>query len=1351
MQDIEFQRQPNTDNIFENNEQLTIVLRYDIGWESRYPGNQENQLTFEKVKDILQKSNTCYFQKNKVEEVKNRQTGKFEERTSHKIIVPYCDNRALIIIGSLSQRKVDEFENEFSYFMAKIKEAPFFKPPANNAIINSVSFKVLELKEQGDAKNNTSFKSLYQEIQKLEIPTIDINKEADKKIWGNYVSALKKLVKRKEQVWKIKNVSEPYYEQQKGKQRASFIDVSINEEDLLKQFEEEIINEIGNKKLEDWGVNKDNAFFELRNYSLLGSVTLDKIKSIGGEFFYELSEESPTHYQSGVFSFSYASEDSRTEIFENIESQLEEYSISETINEYGKININESDLKFLEKIIEDNYNDFIVLNTNNEISINVKLKIPNLENLKKTILDKIKLDYNRFSPKVSFDQNNSLFILEIGHFIENDILNEFNVKYLKTQYRVKPKGVQNLKKIVDIPIIEGYYQFEISHMKQLNPIVSKISKANNVSQKFNECNKRPTRYFFSYNNIEELKQFKLEIDNKELKFDIPTSSIKIAPKTKEEYLNLVSKVKQNKRVLAIEDKQFSPEYYIQFIDDLKNKRQSVLNRIQNSIKESFGKDVNLEIIGDFKKLLFNFTFSDDEERERLKTIIKECHKQFQNSTILEFDNELGRTVYEFVKNEELEANKEKEVIKGVRQATFIYLNEEEKSRYDKEKAKRGDDDRFRGGINIGRLIRKNGSKLKFILTDDFENLLNASEDKRLDVSEIKKGFIKPIFPGELVNIGRMITAMNKVTEPGGRNGYAVNLNLQNFIFDSREARNGEHNIEEIRESVLSNLIETNLNEKQIEAVIKSIASKDMTLIQGPPGTGKTTVIAEIIWQTLNNNPEAKILVTSQTNLAVDNAIERLSGKRIVRPIRIGNIDKFEDEGKIYSIDRIEEWINQKSKDEKNTSKSNNAINKWMELVSTNCSNDDKFKKAVDIWKEKISQDSGELKSSFYNSYKKHINIFAATCSECGSNRFRQTYQDVYGKNKEGNTPIEFDVVIMDEASKATPPELILPLTFGKKVIILGDHKQLPPMLDEKEFDEALESVGLKNLLESWTRNDYKTSQFEKLFKNAPKSIVASLDTQFRMHEQIMNCITQFYRDQDEFANGLVCGIKETMDIPDLKHKGSRWHGLINEPFINQKQHAIWVNVNNPESTIGTGTSYKNEGEIKAIKTVLNNLVKAEGFEEYQKSISKEEDKEIGIITFYMPQMQEIKKSLYPSLKKEQMRNFEHHKSQNEFNLPFRINTVDRFQGMEREILIISTVRSNSQLKEKDGKEIKVKNTKYPQALGFAREFQRINVGLSRAKRLLIVIGNQEHFSQRPEYAEAIRKMHVVDIKQLQNL
>jgi superfamily I DNA and/or RNA helicase len=226
---------------------------------------------------------------------------------------------------------------------------------------------------------------------------------------------------------------------------------------------------------------------------------------------------------------------------------------------------------------------------------------------------------------------------------------------------------------------------------------------------------------------------------------------------------------------------------------------------------------------------------------------------------------------------------------------------------------------------------------------------------------------------------------------------------------------------------------------------------------------------------------------------------------------------------------------------------------------------------------------------------------------------------------------------MDEASKATPPELVLPLTLGKKVVIIGDHKQLPPMIDEQEFGEALEAVGAKNLIEHWTKEDYKVSQFEKLFKNAPKNFVASLDTQFRMHEQIMNCISQFYTDREELENGLICGIRNEMNEPDFNVKASRWHGLKSVPFIDTKNHAVWVNVETPEGKVGT--SYENEGEINAIQTVLRALTQADGFKEYLNHFHKDEDKEIGIITYYMPQMQKDKKSDVSYLFQKRMEKF----------------------------------------------------------------------------------------------------------------
>lgn len=829
-----------------------------------------------------------------------------------------------------------------------------------------------------------------------------------------------------------------------------------------------------------------------------------------------------------------------------------------------------------------------------------------------------------------------------------------------------------------------------------------------------------------------------------------------------------------------------------------------MNKIQNEIrKSSFGK-IKFDPYKQFSRVAFEYYFTDEEKRENFRSFITSLCEPYSKVLDYSFENKLGRTIFEFYKNEKLEFENEKKIYRNIKSETFVFATKkqrhileldnvqvdsfgdevwemedderedffEERNRQKQElieqrQKKRETQKAVDYAQQIGTLVRKQGNKFTFRINDKFDDLISGYAENRLELNDLIGGFIKPIFPGELTNIDRMIKAMSKVTEPGkvvktrdGKKtlytvGYPANKNLCNFLFDPNTARQSTEDIEEEKKRILSNLNEPLLKNqpKQLEAVAKSLLAKDIALIQGPPGTGKTTVIAEIIWQTLLKEPEAKILITSQTNLAVDNALERLKGKKLVRPIRIGNIDKFENEGKVYSDRRLKEWRIAKPSSNEERINSDNAICVWVQNVEKRCSDNPEYQKAITKWKNGLKDKDSLIKEAFATEYMKNVNVFAATCSECGSRNFSETYQAMFQKNKEQQGEPEFDLVIMDEASKATPPELVLPLTLGKKVIIIGDHKQLPPMIDENEFSEALEAVGAKQLVEDWTKEDYKISQFEKLFLHAPKNFVASLDTQFRMHDDIMNCISQFYKDQEELENGLICGIRGEMNVPDLSVKASRWHGLNLPPFLLSDKHAIWVNVETPELKIGNSTSFVNEGEVKAIKTVLKKLTHAEGFEQYLDFFKKEEDKEIGIITYYMGQMKKIQEAIYPNFTPDRWRNFEQHKYENEYKLPFRINTVDRFQGMERNIIIISTVRSNKHRQlDQTGKVLKeIKNEHYPFALGFAREIQRVNVGFSRAKRLLIVIGNEKHFSNRPEYLEAINKMHRVDIAQLQNL
>ncbi|MBL0255244.1 MAG: hypothetical protein IPQ27_09870 [Chitinophagaceae bacterium] len=157
------------------------------------------------------------------------------------------------------------------------------------------------------------------------------------------------------------------------------------------------------------------------------------------------------------------------------------------------------------------------------------------------------------------------------------------------------------------------------------------------------------------------------------------------------------------------------------------------------------------------------------------------------------------------------------------------------------------------------------------------------------------------------------------------------------------------------------------------------------------------------------------------------------------------------------------------------------------------------------------------------------------------------------------TKVKFDTVIMDEASKATPPEMLLPLCFAIKSVVIGDHRQLPPMLSEKEFKEALISINTKKateLAEIIDREFVETSQFERLILNplVNKTIAARLNIQYRMHPKINNVIKQFYTGETDSGLNPAQELIDNQINEDLNHPFSRHHGFWNEGFIKPDIH-----------------------------------------------------------------------------------------------------------------------------------------------------------------------------------------------------
>ena len=1324
--------------------EIDLTLRFSDDYEGTFNRNANNQNNFSQIRSIICDGVvTCYFQKYKADEKSGE--------SRHKIIIPIGQERAIEAIVKLWEHKIDTFNRRYSYRVNKFKEANFFNEPQKDTVKQKCRVKFTDVNERIDAPDE-AFQKLYQTINNYPIPQVDLNKEKDKAIWEKYVTALKKLVKQKEQVWKISSINRPYaVTKDDGTGRATFIDIFIDEKELSDKFGKSLKNLFKPSEIHDSGVNDDKAFIEFNNYRELSAKELTQLKDLAEEAFYELSPNAPTHYLSGKIDFRFSDPESKTELLAVLQQKLlDDYQLEINLDTNEYINLQKSDIHHLQKIIDDNFAHYLTLRQDRNSTLKVSFKsLSDLQAIMgqiKEILNSDGLD----KATVSSVPDQQEIIIAVSAFIPRLKFESQGLSFEKAVTRFEPFRSINLHPVNGLTLNNRCFELTNAGKEQVGLASDLLKRTFGI-----DFRRLPTQYYFKVNpkaSQSTLRDFKTATDlSGKSSFSIVTSELTITADDREDFQRQIQRIQLSSPNAIIEQKPFAPRYQLVFKTELAEERQQIIGKLQAEINNSLTTNVSFDVVKGQTRILYYYEFKDEDDRSSFVRAISQTCERYKDWITNHFESKSGRTLYEMTKNETLELEREKEVRRNVSQATFIFLTPEQNKRLAKEIEQKGIDAYFKDGVQIGKLVRKDREKLRFQITEEFDQKINAREADRLDLTDVEAGFIKPIFPGELTNIGRMIRAMRKVTDPGKRNGFPVNPNLANFLFDPNESRLYEKELEEEKIIIAANLNEPLLRDqpKQLEAVAKTILAPELALIQGPPGTGKTTVIAELIWQTLLRNPTAKLLITSQTNLAVDNALERLKSRKSVRPIRVGNIEKFEDEGKVYANEKIKRWLHGKAGSDQEEMNKDNAVVKWIEEVKNNCSDDPKYSRAVALWKQQLDEQPALIKSTFAQTYHKHVNVFAATCSECGSRTFGDTYQAMFNKNSEEQGDPVFDLVIMDEASKATPPELVLPLTLGKKVVIIGDHKQLPPMIDEREFGEALDAVGAKDLIDDWTKDDYKVSQFEKLFRNAPKKIVTSLDTQFRMHEQIMNCISQFYSDQIELENGLICGIKSGMDVPDFTVKTSRWHGLKLEPFLEPKYHAIWINVDTPETKVGT--SYENEGEAIAIKTIISALTQADGFQEYLSHFKKDEEREIGIITYYMPQMQRIRNTLYPHFTKNEWRNFEQHKAENEFGLPFRVNTVDRFQGMERNIVIISTVRSNKQVIDDNGRRRIVDNNKYPFALGFARELQRINVGFSRAKRLLIVIGNEAHFSNKPEYAYAIQKMHRLDIRQLQNL
>lgn len=613
-------------------------------------------------------------------------------------------------------------------------------------------------------------------------------------------------------------------------------------------------------------------------------------------------------------------------------------------------------------------------------------------------------------------------------------------------------------------------------------------------------------------------------------------------------------------------------------------------------------------------------------------------------------------------------------------------------------------DNDKDGIFLGKLSKNGSDKkhLRIFLPQD-------KEEKQKAIDFFKEREHSKIYPGLVMAkaiLKREKDALDKLRSSQG----LKNKGLKDFIFNSCRAQATEvfvgldsDNIAETsqyQDCQQSQMLL--LNASQQEAVVKGLYAKDLCLLQGPPGTGKTTVISELIWQHIRQNQQIRIMLTSQTNLAIDNALNRLFSNSaiiegspawrnmmLIKPVRVADVDKIEEEGLPFSAKRIEDWVS--GQDEDVTS--NNIVHRWMQHISQRVDGDNEYAEVLSEWKSSLDNPSLSMRAIFANQYRKDSNVLCMTCGKVGSRDFNQ-YEAGKG----------FDVVIVDEASKATLPELVMPLCYADKSIIIGDHRQLPPVIFEDDFFQKVREADpeLEEKLSRQFKHELvENSLFKRLIThpNLSPSIKATFNVQYRMHPDINAVISQFYASD---SGGLQCGLDMAkVDVSDFAEKDSRYHGLSFDGFIQPNVHTIWVDVPDGMEQGGEGSSTFNEKEVEAVKLVLEALAKSDGFNRYMKYWTacknveeRVTESKIGVISFYAAQVGKIRGAVQSFC------------DRNEIKIATK--SVDKFQGQESGIVIVSTVRTKR--------------------LGFTRTPERLNVALSRARRLLIIVGNSTFYS-----------------------
>ena len=425
-----------------------------------------------------------------------------------------------------------------------------------------------------------------------------------------------------------------------------------------------------------------------------------------------------------------------------------------------------------------------------------------------------------------------------------------------------------------------------------------------------------------------------------------------------------------------------------------------------------------------------------------------------------------------------------------------------------------------------------------------------------------------------------------------------------------------------------------LNVSQERAVNEVLRAKDVAVVHGPPGTGKTTTLVEAIYETLRR--ENQVLVCAQSNMAVDWISEKLVDRGI-NVLRIGNPTKVNDKMLSFTYERRFEshpdypqlWAIRKS---------------IRQLRANRKRGDHSFHQKLERLKERET----ELELRIRNQLFREARVIAST---------------LVGSANRLLDGMKFGTLFIDEAAQALEAACWIPMRRATRVILAGDHCQLPPTIKSV----AAMKGGLDKTL------------MQRIVERKPEAVTL-LKMQYRMNEAIMRFSSDwFYHGEVEAA-------------PMVKYRG----------ILDLDKAIEWKDTSGDtshEQFVGD-----NFGRINKEEAQLTLLTLAEYFVRIGRQRIIDERIDVGIISPYRAQVQYLR----------------HLIKKTDFYKPFRkiiaVNTVDGFQGQERDIIVISMVRSNE-----EGQ------------IGFLRDLRRMNVAITRARMKLIILGDSATLTQHPFY------------------